>query len=323
MRLDKFLATQTGEPRNQVEQLIKKGAVKVDGKEAKKGGTKVRPGSVVEVEFPQVQRSPGAEPTFTISKLYEDDDILVINKPAGVVVHGAPSVKEPTLVDWLKREGISLSTISGEERHGIVHRLDKETSGVMVVAKNNRAHRILAEQLKERSMGRYYLAIIEPPLKEDLTIDRPIGRNPKNRVKMGVVPSGREARSSFKKLVTSRDGREELIAVKLFTGRTHQIRVHLASINRHILGDYLYGFKRGEGKIGRVFLHAYILYLTHPSSEKSMEFVAPLPDDMVEYLREHFTMEHLNEKIDPTTLPGLFSPERLWRHLSQTGQAQG
>jgi len=228
----------------------------------------------------------------------------VLNKPAGVVIHPAPSVNEPTLVDWLKKEGVSLSTLSGEERHGIVHRLDKETSGVMVVAKSNKAHEHLAKQLKDRTMGRYYLAIIEPPLKDDLWIEKPIARNPKNRLKMGIVEGGRDAKTYFKRLVLSNDEKKQLIAAKLYTGRTHQIRVHLASINRHILGDTLYGFKSQKDTIPRVFLHAYILYLIHPTTKKRMRFIAPVPQDMWGYLKENFDMERVDETIETDTLAG-------------------
>jgi 23S rRNA pseudouridine1911/1915/1917 synthase len=177
-------------------------------------------------------------------------------------------------VDWLKSKNISLSTISGEERHGIVHRIDKETTGALVIAKNNFAHQKLSEQLQDKSMGRIYLAIIDLPLKENCEIDRPIGRNPKNRLKQTIMPNGRNAKTRFLKLCGEK---EELIACKLFTGRTHQIRVHLNSINRHIIGDELYGAKESDE---RIMLHAYILYLIHPTTGKKIFFEAPLFADM-------------------------------------------
>ncbi len=312
-RLDKFLANELQESRNQVEQLIKKGFVKVDTKEVTKPGHKLKPGQEVIVHLPSPAKSERAAVDFDVEKIYEDEDILVVNKPAGVVVHPAPSVKEPTLVDWLKQEGISLSTISGEERHGIVHRIDKETSGLLVVAKNNEAHQKLSEQLQDKSMGRYYLAFIEPPLKENVIVDRPIARNPKNRLKMAIMENGRSAKSAFVKLLPSKNGKYELIGAKLFSGRTHQIRVHLSSLHRHILGDSLYGFKSKGVTIPRVFLHAYILYLLHPRSGERMEFVASLPQDMKEFAAKHFDMETLHEKIDPHSFTSYFDDaERLW-----------
>ena len=248
-RLDKFLSEKLEESRNQIEQLIKKEYVKVDGKTITKTGYKLKENQEVFVELPIIKESKDFEVDFDVEIIYEDDHILVINKPYNLVVHGAPSVKEATLVDWLKSKKISLSTISGEERHGIVHRLDKGTSGVMVVAKTNEAHAGLSKQLEDKTMGRYYLAIIDMPLKDNVVIEKPIGRNPNNRLKMGIVQDGRNAKTAFAKLDLSKNEKYELICCKLFTGRTHQIRVHLNSINRHILGDNLYGFKGELNKI--------------------------------------------------------------------------
>lgn len=305
-RLDKFLSKHLNVSRNQIESLIKKGLVFVNDKVAKKGGVKIKLNDKIKVVFPKIEEKEGYEVDFDIEIVYEDEDILVINKPSGITVHPAPSVKEATVVDWLKKRGIKLSTIAGEERHGIVHRLDKETSGLMVIAKNNSAHQILSEQLQSKSMGRYYLAIIEPPLKENIVIEKPIGRNPKNRLKMAVIENGRYAKTAFAKIETSFDGKFELIGAKLFTGRTHQIRVHLNSIGRHILGDSLYGFKSRNVKIDRVFLHAYILYLMHPKTKKEMRFVAPLPEDMEQFLKKRFDWESINEKILPDRFDKLF-----------------
>jgi 23S rRNA pseudouridine1911/1915/1917 synthase len=223
------------------------------------------------------------------------------------VVHPAPSVKEPTLVDWLIYRGVSLSTISGEERHGIVHRIDKETTGALVIAKTNEAHQKLSLQLQDKSMGRYYLAIVDYPLKDDAIIDKPIGRNPNNRLKMDVVADGREAQTAFVKLAQG-SGSVELIAAKLFTGRTHQIRVHLQTLGRHILGDILYGFKSKRDIIARVYLHAYLLYMVHPVSGRKIEFVAPLFDDMREYLSHNFDQGDIDEKINPAIISTCFDP---------------
>ncbi len=299
-RLDKFLSEVLGSTRNQVLSLIKDGHVKIDGKVGTKPGLKLKPGQKIHIDFPEPIVTEPMQIDFDVPILYEDEDVLVINKPKGLTVHPAPSVKEPTLVDWLKHKGIRLSTISGEERHGIVHRLDKGTTGVMVVAKNNETHEALSKQLQDRSMGRYYLAIINIPLKENVIVDKPIGRSSANRLKMAIVEGAKASKTEFSKLYPSRDEKHELIACKLYSGRTHQIRVHLESIGRGILGDHLYGFKSKEDKIDEIFLHAYILYFNHPTSGERMEFVAPIQEGMKNYLHNNFDMEFIDEALDPT-----------------------
>lgn len=311
-RLDKILTTELQESRNQVEQLIKEGLVSVNGKTVLKTGKKLLVGETISYRFKEIVPKEPVIIDFDVEILYEDDVVMVINKPAGLVVHPASSVKEATLVDWLIKKGISLSTISGEERHGIVHRIDKNTTGALVIAKTNAAHQKLSEQLQDKSMGRYYLAIIDYPLKESGIVEKPIGRNPNNRLKMDVRENGKEAKSAFCKLLES-DKQLELIAVKLFTGRTHQIRVHLESLGRHILGDNLYGFKSKKAIIDRVFLHAYKLYMLHPTTGKKMEFVAPLFPDMKDFISHKFNQGEIDEKINPTIIDGYFTTitERL------------
>ena len=305
-RIDKILATELSVSRNQIEKLVKDGLVRVNAKVITKTSFKVVEGDSVSYTFREAQKREVPPINFDVEVLYEDDYLLVINKPSGLVVHPAPSVKEPTLVDWLIYKGISLSTISGEERHGIVHRIDKETTGALVVAKDNKTHEKLSEQLQDKSMGRYYLALIDCPLKDDTIVNKPIGRNPSNRLKMDVVTHGKSAKTAFVKLAqTAYD--VELIAAKLFTGRTHQIRVHLNTLGRHILGDDLYGFKTKRDKISRVNLHAYLLYLVHPHTGEKMEFIAPLFDDMKTYMTKYFDQGLVNEKINPETLGTLFN----------------
>lgn len=305
-RIDKILAAELDVSRNQVEKLVKDGLVSVNGKSITKTSVKVVEGDEIGYTFKEAEKRVAPPIDFDVEILYEDEYLLVVNKPSGLVVHPAPSVKEATLVDWLIHKGISLSTISGEERHGIVHRIDKETTGALVIAKNNKVHEKLSEQLQEKSMGRYYLALIDHPLKEDVIVDKPIGRSPNNRLKMDVVPHGKSAKTAFIKLLTSKHD-VELIAAKLFTGRTHQIRVHLNTLGRHILGDDLYGFKTKRDKISRVNLHAYLLYLIHPISGEKMEFVAPLFDDMKVYISKNFDQGEIDEKIDPLTLGTRFN----------------
>lgn len=314
-RLDKFLASQIDASRNQIEQLIKKEYVKVDGKIVNKTGLKLKENQSIDVHFPQSELNSIKDIEFVqeslkdknVQIIYEDADILVINKPYNLTVHDAPSVKDATLVDWLKLNNISLSTLSGEERHGIVHRLDKGTSGVMVVAKTNEAHVELSKQLEDKSMGRYYLAIVDTPLKDNLIINKSIARSQNNRLKMSIDENGRNAKSAFLKIALSNKENFELIGAKLFTGRTHQIRVHLSSINRHILGDNLYGFKGELNKINRFYLHAYYLYLTHPVTNERMSFKANLPDDMNDFLNNNFQGENINDKLNEVNIINSFS----------------
>ena len=300
-RLDKVLSEAMEASRSQVAKLIEAGGVKVSGESVRKPSYKIEEGEEILYRLIEAPRREEAQVDFEVSVLYEDESLMVLDKPAGVVVHPAPSVRGATLVDWLVKRGISLSTLSGEERHGIVHRLDKETSGALVIAKDNDTHRTLAEELKSREMGRYYLAIIDYPLREDTQVEQPIARHPKNRLKMGIVEGGRWARTDFVKLAEGRNG-TELIAAKLHTGRTHQIRVHLASLGRHILGDELYGFKSREGRIPRVFLHAALLYLTHPATAERLEITAPIPEDMRNYLEKYYERSYIDEILSKDAL---------------------
>ena len=311
-RLDKILTAEINQSRNQVEQLIKEGLVKVNKKTVVKTGKKLLEGEEISYRFKEVIPKLPSVIDFDVEVLYEDDVMMVVNKPSGLVVHPAASVKEATLVDWLIHKGISLSTISGEERHGIVHRIDKDTTGALVIAKTNEAHQKLSEQLQDKSMGRYYVAIIDCPLKMNGIVEKPIGRNPNNRLKMDVRLDGKEAKSAFLKLSETGSTHNsienlELIAVKLFTGRTHQIRVHLESLGRHILGDSLYGFKSKKDTINRVFLHAYKLYMFHPTTGKKMEFVAPLFPDMNNFIKDKFNQGEINEKLNPNTIDSCFN----------------
>jgi len=284
-RVDKFLTKKLDVSRNQIESLIKKSCVKINKKIIKKGGEKLKIGDIVEVLLPEVTKSNEKKNvSFDIDILYEDEDLMVINKPPKLVVHPAPSVKEVTLVDWLKNKNYSLSTLAGEERFGIVHRIDKDTSGALVIAKNNKTHQFLSNQLKDKTMGRYYLMLLNEPLKEVKCVNKPIGRNPKNRLKMAYVKNAKEAKTLFVPIY------QNLTASKLFTGRTHQIRVHLSTIGRYILGDTLYGAK--NQKINRVMLHAYEIYFLHPNGKK-ISIIAPLMDDFIQNLPKGFNYEEV------------------------------
>ena len=311
-RLDAFLTSKIGQTRSQVAMLVKNGAVFVEDKKVTRPGVKLKLDQQIRVEFPEAKETPALEIDFDVEILYEDEDVLVINKPSGLTVHPAPSVKEATLVDWLKHKGIRLSTISGEERHGIVHRLDKGTSGTMVVAKNNEAHEFLSQQLQDKSMGRYYLAVVNPPLKEDLTtIEQNIGRSSHNRLKMTCTQDAKSkyAKTMFKVLSLSNDEKYQFIACKLFTGRTHQIRVHLENVNRHIIGDHIYALSPKIEKSERILLHAYMIYFVHPTSKEKVSFIAPFDEAMKIYIDKKFDMEQINEVININNIISSFSTD--------------
>ena len=319
-RLDKFLSSKLNISRNQIEQLIKKEYVTVDNKIISKTGLKLKVDQNIVIKEVSLEKTPLEFSDDELSKIdvkiiHEDEHFLVILKPVGLTVHPAPSVQEPTLVDWLKYKKISLSTISGEERHGIVHRLDKGTTGLMVVAKTNDAHSALSSQLEDKSMGRYYIALIDMPLKDDVVVQKAIARNPSNRLKMAIVPQGKSAKTAFKKILLPREisnKNYELIAAKLFTGRTHQIRVHLESIGRHILGDDLYGFKSKGANINRIYLHAYCLYLKHPISGKDLEFMSPIPDEFRQILNNEFDKDKIDEILTKDHISSSFASLDGW-----------
>jgi len=210
---------------------------------------------------------------------------------------------------WHRENGFELAACTGNDREGIVHRLDRETSGLMVVAKNGEAADALKVQFKDKSAGRYYVAMIDLPLKEDVTVDAKIARNPKNRIKMAVQKDGREAKSAFKKIVLSDNQKFELIAAKLFSGRTHQIRAHLSHLGRNILGDDLYGFKSQNAKIdvSRVMLHAAVLYFYHPITLLKVSFFAPPPEDFSTLFNKLFTKENPGEIFSQNFIASIFS----------------
>lgn len=309
-RLDGVLSDLSGLSRAKAAQAIKAGGVRVDGAVVQKSSSVAQCGSKIDLRIksePVTQER--AKPLLEITKLYEDDEILIIDKPSGLVVHPAPSVREYTLACWLRDQNIPLSTLAGEGRDGIVHRIDKETSGALVIAKTDRAYESLKSQLLDKSMGRIYLAVIDAPLKEDCIVEKPLARNPKNRLKISVQKVGREAKSAFVKILDGKNGKMQLIGAKLFTGRTHQIRVHLASLGRHIAGDDLYGFKSQNATIQaqRVMLHAYRLYLFHPTTSQPVSVVAPLPDDFLRYATNFFDEKELHESITSTSLDDRFT----------------
>jgi 23S rRNA pseudouridine1911/1915/1917 synthase len=238
---------------------------------------RVTAGDVVEFEIPEAYVAEAAAEPIAVEVVYEDQDIAVINKPAGMVVHPAPGHHTGTLVNALLGRGGSWSVVGGSARPGIVHRLDKGTSGLIVVARNDASHRALSSQLKDRSLSRTYMAIALGHVKDDAgELEGPIGRDPKERKRMAVVSGGRFARTRYE--VVGRRRGHTLLRCDLDTGRTHQIRVHLAALGHPIAGDAEYG-GRAPGEPQRPMLHAWRLRLRHPATKSEMSFEVPPPAD--------------------------------------------
>lgn len=274
-RLDVFAAFMSGQTRSFIQRVIEEGDVRVNGQTCR-AGAKLRPGDEVEVRLRAPRETGVAAQDIPLAIVYEDADIAVVDKPRGMVVHPAPGNESGTLVNALLYAVKDLSGIGGELRPGVVHRIDKMTSGLIVIAKNDAAHRALAAQLKTHEAGRIYLVLVEGNLKEDEgTIDAPIGRHPVERKRMAVVPGGREAVTHWS--VLERMGSYTLLCARLETGRTHQIRAHMAHIKHPVAGDAVYGGAKDPLSVGGQALHAARLTLTHPRTGETMTFRAPLP----------------------------------------------
>ena len=275
-RLDRFLAEHAEDlSRSAAARLIKSHLVRVNGQTADPAD-RVAVGDVVEFEIPEAYISDAEPEAIPLEILYEDEDLAVIDKPAGMVVHPAPGHHTGTLVHALLGRGGGWSAVGGVSRPGIVHRLDKGTSGLIVVARNDASHRALSAQLKDRSLSRTYMAIVRGLVKDDAgELEGPIGRDPKERKRMAVVSGGRYARTRYQ-VVERRDG-HTLLRCDLDTGRTHQIRVHLAALGHPVTGDTEYG--GGEAGVSRPLLHAWRLRLRHPRTGEEMSFEAPPPPD--------------------------------------------
>ena len=390
IRLDEYLTKALNTSKSQVLNLIKKGFVSLNDKPCKKGGILLKENDKIHIkkqdftndcathdyataDFATLDcvncvddiddfaksadftpsnttKPPKSSQNIHIERIYENSDFMILNKTPFLCVHSAPSLKEPTLVDWLKANNIILSNLAGEQRAGIVHRLDKQTSGAIIIAKNNASHAILSSELKAKNIGRYYLALIDSPLKEHIVVESKIARHPKNRLKMAnidsfhnapqnLLQSARYAKSEFTPLLSNQENGITLIAAKLYTGRTHQIRTHLEKLNRHILYDTTYGFslesmpkesralllEHSKAFLPRVFLHAYLLYmpanLIDSSTTDSVGFVSAKPlahaqkyhafcasvfDDMLQFCLKIFGKRQFDEAIKISNILGLF-----------------
>ena len=276
-RLDVLLSEQTGLSRSRVAALMEEGRCLAGGRECRKAGTRLPEGQEVLLTVPAPREAVPQAEDIPLEILYEDADLAVVVKPRGMVVHPAAGHPDGTLVNALLARLDSLGGIGGELRPGIVHRLDKETSGLMLVAKNDGTQEALSRMLKDRKIEKHYRALAEGRFREkEGEIDAPIDRSKKDRKKMAVDPEGRPALTRWKVLA---EGREcTLLDVHILTGRTHQIRVHLRSIGHPVCGDQVYGFEKGV-KVPCLMLHAYSLEFEHPGTGERMRFTAEVPED--------------------------------------------
>jgi 23S rRNA pseudouridine1911/1915/1917 synthase len=282
VRLDRYVCDKTELSRTQIQRLIADGYITINDQVAK-AGLKLDAGDRLKVTIPPPPPSPLTPEAIPLNIIYEDDDLLVIDKPAGLTVHPAPGHPIHTLVNAILSHFPSLAALSDSLRPGIVHRLDRDTSGVMVVAKSSRAQTKLVEQFKTRSVVKAYLALVRGKLTpENGIIEAPIGRDPRNRKKMAVVARGKEARTEYQ--VVKYIGDYTLLEVMPETGRTHQIRVHFAAIGFPVVGDKVYGVK--SSYLDRQFLHACRLGFKLPSTGEYREFKSELPSDLAQALKD-------------------------------------
>ena len=284
-RLDVLLSEATGLSRSRVASLMEDGLCVSGGKEIRKAGTKLAEGSEILLTVPAPREAIPQAEDIPLEILYEDADLAVVVKPRGMVVHPAAGHPDGTLVNALLARLDSLGGIGGELRPGIVHRLDKETSGLMLVAKNDETQEALSRMLKDREIEKHYRALAEGHFRDpEGEINAPIDRSKKDRKKMAVDPEGRPAVTRWK--VIAEGNGCTLLDVRILTGRTHQIRVHLRSIGHPVCGDELYGFEKGV-KVPCLMLHAYSLDFLHPRTKEKMSFTAELPEDFIKGLKSN------------------------------------
>ena len=285
VRLDAFLSADGALTRSQAARLIAEGRVRVNGKPAAKSA-RLSGGETVTVDVPQLRETALPPQDIPLDVVYEDDDVIVVNKPTGLVVHPAPGHPDGTLVNALLHHcGDSLSGIGGEKRPGSVHRIDRDTSGLIIAAKNDAAHLALSAQLKDHSLSRTYECLVTGNMKQDSgTVDAPIGRSSADRKKMAVVPTGRRAVTHWE--VVARYPGVTHLRCRLETGRTHQIRVHMAYIGHPILGDTVYGAKKPVPGLTGQCLHATGLRFIHPRTGEPVELHCPLPPEFTAMLQK-------------------------------------
>ena len=287
MRMDAYLASVTDNSlsRTYIQKLMDQGQISVNGVPEKLKKYKIKNGDILEIMIPEPESLDVEAEDIPLDIVYEDEDLAVINKPKGMVVHPAPGNERGTMVNALLYHCKDLSSIGGVIRPGIVHRIDKDTSGLIMIAKNDNAHISLAEQLKVHSITRVYNAVVFDNIKENEgTVDAPLGRNPNNRFKMAVVPDGKRAVTHYK--VLERFGAYTFIEARLETGRTHQIRVHMAYKKHPLVGDAVYGPAKKVMGADSQMLHAKVLGFKHPRTGEYMEFTSELPEEFKRILEK-------------------------------------
>lgn len=289
LRIDKYLVNNMeNKSRSFIQGLIDEELVLVNDKKIK-SNYKLRENDIITVIMKEPKELEVTPENIDLDIVYEDEDLIVVNKPKGLVVHPAPGNYNGTLVNGLLYHCKDLSGINGVIRPGIVHRIDKDTSGILVIAKNDESHNELAKQFKDHSIKREYYALVEGKFSSlEGTIDKPIGRNKKDRLKMGIVEDGKRAVTHYEVIEQYNKG-VSLVKCRLETGRTHQIRVHMASISHPLVGDLIYGSKKPKININGQVLHAKTLGFIHPRTKAYMEFDSNLPDyylELVENLRK-------------------------------------
>lgn len=282
MRLDVYLAEMTGESRAAIQRLIREEHILVN-QSKRKANYRVKAEEQIEMKVPAPTPLDLQAEDIAIEIIYEDEDLAVINKPEGMVVHPAPGHETGTLVHALLFHLENLSSINGIIRPGIVHRIDKDTSGLLVIAKTDFAHQFFSERLKDHQVKRVYWALVEGRLKEAGTVDKPIARDPKDRKRMAVVAGGRRAVTHYTPIANY--ARHALVRCELETGRTHQIRVHMASIKHPLIGDPIYGYKKQRFQTSGQCLHAKEIEFEHPRTGEWMHFESKLPDSFERILR--------------------------------------
>ena len=293
VRLDAYIASKQSDlSRSNIQKLIDSGDILVNNS-IKKMSYKVQEGDVIHINVPEAREANIKPENIPIDIIYQDNDIIVVNKPKGLVVHPADGNPDGTLVNAIMaicKDG--LSGIGGELRPGIVHRLDKDTSGLLIVAKNDKAHRLMSEQIKNREVRKIYIALVKGVVSEnEATIDMPIGRSTKDRKKMAVRKDGKEAVTHFR--VLKRYPSYTLLEVKIDTGRTHQIRVHMAEIGHPVVGDMVYSSGKNEFGVEGQMLHAKSLDFKHPITGEQMHLEAPLPKYFEDVLDKLSSIEEI------------------------------
>lgn len=283
-RLDVLCAEASGASRSQTAKWIESGLCTVDGKVQNKTSFKASQGALLVIDVPEAVESTVEKEDIPLEILYEDEDVAVVVKPCGMVVHPAAGNESGTLVNALLFAMDDLSGIGGVKRPGIVHRLDKDTSGLLMVAKNDAAHISLSDQLRDRTMEKHYLAVVDGVMKDPSgLVDKPIARSKKDRKKMAVDPEGRDALTEWTLIENLKNA--ALLDVHIMTGRTHQIRVHMQSLHHPVAGDPIYGAKNGV-KVPRLMLHAHTLAFDHPRTGERLHFVAEPPAEFVKALEK-------------------------------------